>query len=571
MARLFCEHTKRQTQSLNGAWRFLTDPKDVGESEGWSSLLPEGKTVSVPSVWNMERGLLTYEGVVWYEKSFYSEGGTLRFCFEAVMTEAKVWLDGQYLGSHYGGFCQFELIAPDVKEGMHTLTVRVDNRFDAQSIPQAVVDWYHYGGITRGVSVETLKGICVLSQRMEYTLSEKLDRATCRVVAELYNEGKRLKNTSVRIDIDGKIVCEGSFEVRGRKTAEVVLGEFELEDIRLWDIGKPELYTVSITTDTDDLIDRVGFRKVEVKDGKVLLNGRAVEFRGVNRHEEHPEFGFAFPPALMRRDLELALEMGCNAIRGSHYPNSKEFVDLLDETGVMFWSEIPIWGNGFSDEALADKVVVSRGLQMHREMLKYYYNHPCIVMWGMHNEIHTYHQAAYNMSKLYYGFLKENGGNRLVVYACDRPRQDICFEFCDVVCLNQYFGWYYGYEEDAWEKFIEEFSVRLESLGMGDKPIVMSEFGYAAMAGYHDDDGILWSEENQAKQLVHCVRLFHEHPKVVGAFIWQFCDIRTSRQVGLTRARGFNNKGIVNEYRKPKLAYYAVKQEFCAFAKEENK
>ncbi len=571
MARLFCEHMKRQTQSLNGAWKLLTDPKDIGESEGWSSSLPEGKTVSVPSVWNMERGLLTYEGVVWYEKSFYSEGGTLRFCFGAVMTEGKVWLDGKYLGSHYGGFCQFELIAPDVEAGMHTLIVRVDNSFNAQSIPQAFVDWYHYGGITRGVSVETLKGICVLSQRMEYTLSEGLDRAACRVVAELYNEGKRLKSASVNVEIDGKTVCSDTVAVRGRRTAEVVLGEFELEDIRLWDIGKPELYTISVTTDTDDLIDRVGFRKVEVKDGKVLLNGRSIEFRGVNRHEEHPEFGFAFPPSLMRRDLELALEMGCNAIRGSHYPNSKEFVDLLDEMGVMFWSEIPIWGCGFSDEALADKVVVARGLEMHREMLKYYYNHPCIVMWGMHNEIHLYHEAAYKMSELYYGFLKENGGNRLVVYACNYPKEDICLEFCDLACLNMYFGWYYGYEDDAWEKFIEEFSARLDLLGMGDKPMVMSEFGCAAMAGYHDDDSILWSEENQAKQLSHCVRLFHEHPKVSGSFIWQFCDIRTSRQTGLNRARGFNNKGIVNEYRKPKLAYYAVKQEYCAFAKEETK
>lgn len=570
MARIFCEHITRQVQSLDGAWCFSTDPKKVGEDEGWQNGIPGGHTVSVPSVWNTECGLLTYEGAAWYEKSFYTKGGTLRFCFGAVMTEGKVWLDGEYLGSHYGGFAQFDLIVPDVAEGFHTLTVRVDNSFDDHSIPQKLVDWYHYGGITRSVSVETLVGVCVLSNRLEYTLSDDLGSASCQLVVELYNAGKRLKATTVTAAIDGNTVNTETVEVRGHKKLTVTLPAFEMNNIRLWDIGKPELYGIRITTDTDDLCDRVGFRKVEVKDRKVWLNGKVVEFRGVNRHEEHPDFGFAFPFSLMKRDIDLALEMGCNALRGSHYPNAQEFIDLLDETGMMFWSEIPIWGGGFPDEALADKLVLKRGLEMHREMVKYYYNHPSIVIWGMHNEIHSYHKNAHAMSKLYYEFLKENGGNRVVVFATCHPMKDICLEFCDAICINQYFGWYYGYEDNAWENFLTEFDKRTEELGVSHKPIIMSEFGCAAMAGCHDDEDILWCEENQAKQITHCLKLFHEYPAVVGSFIWQFFDMRTSREAGLNRARGFNNKGLMNEHRKPKLGYYAAQKCYKAFAEEDN-
>jgi beta-glucuronidase len=243
---------------------------------------------------------------------------------------------------------------------------------------------------------------------------------------------------------------------------------------------------------------------------------------------------------------------------------------MLDERGILFWSEIPIWGCGFSDEALADPLVVERGLKMHEEMVKYYYNHPSIVIWGMHNEINTYSEVARDMSKIYYDFLKKNGGNRLVTFATCYPEKDICLDLCDVICLNLYYGWYYGYEEDAWERFLERFSAKTEELGVAHKPIIMSEFGCAAMFGCHDDENILWSEENQAKQISYCLTLFHAHPRIAGSFIWQFCDMRTCLEAGINRARGFNNKGLLNEYRKPKLAYREAKRLYNSFANERN-
>ena len=110
MQRLFTDHILRKTETLNGTWNFRIDPENRGVEEKWYLGLSDSEPVTVPSVWNTQFGLLTYCGAAWYEKRFHTEGGCLRFCFEGVMTEADVWLDGVHLGYHYGGFCQFDFI-----------------------------------------------------------------------------------------------------------------------------------------------------------------------------------------------------------------------------------------------------------------------------------------------------------------------------------------------------------------------------------------------------------------------------------------------------------------------------
>lgn len=568
MLRTFDEHRIRKVQDLCGTWSFRIDPEDSGEAEGWASCLPDACEVTVPSVWNTQLGLLEYEGAAWYQRTFHTDGGCLLFCFGAVMTLADVWLDGVKLGSHYGGFCQFDLIAPQVGPGVHTLTVRADNRFDAHAIPMPKVDWYHYGGITRDVTVESLEGICVLHNRMEYTLSNDLTSANCRFVLELYNAESSEASSQVAVALDGKQVYSGSATLPAGGSMTITTPDFTVSDVRLWNVGKAELYDICCTTDTDDLYDRTGFRLVEVVGQRVCINRKPLEIRGVNRHEEHPDWGMAFPAGLMKRDLDIIEDLGCNSVRGSHYPNAPAFVDMLDSRGLTFWSEVPFWGHGYNEETSGDPIVVERGLMMHKEMVKYYYNHPSIILWGMHNEMPTETQPMLEMTKLYYPFLKENGGNRLVSYATDRPIKDICLEYCDIICLNRYAGWYYK-KRDEWQLELDEFRARRAELGLEHKPVIYSEFGGAAIYGHHTFDDLRGTEEYQATMLDMCLKTFHADPMVCGFYIWQFCDMRTCRQMGLDRARSYNNKGILNEYRKPKQAYYAVKKCYKAFAEEE--
>ncbi len=569
MPRLFEVSTKRRSECLDGFWRFQTDPQDRGECEGWYNGLPAGETCAVPSVWNCDLSLLQYEGAAFYQRELYTDGGTLRFCFEGVMTDATVWLDDMLIGSHCGGFCEFDCIVSHVAAGHHRLTVRADNRFHKTSIPQKNVDWYHYGGITRHVRVEQLHGVCVLNDQLHYDLELAVRRAHCHFVLELYNAEDHPVTAPLTACVGDRTVVEATVSLGAGERIEWRSPTFVLEDLRLWDVSDPYLYKIEISTQTDSLCDRTGFRTVEVCEGALLLNGRPIELRGVNRHEEHPDFGMAFPEALMKRDLDIIGDLGCNTVRGSHYPNAQSFVDMLDARGLLFWSEIPIWGWGFSLEALSDPAVIAHGLEMHREMVKYYFNHPSVIIWGMHNEIHTESPASLEMSKLYYTYLKQNGGGRIVTYATDKiSKGDLCLSYCDVVSINAYHGWYSGNVE-SWGGFLQEIRDRLAEANVAHKPVIISEFGAAALYGQHTFDHIPWTEEYQADLLASCIELFHADPTVVGYYIWQFCDIRTCPQMGLNRARGFNNKGILNEHRKPKAAYHAVKALYRCFAKEE--
>lgn len=570
MKRLFNEHLKRNVIDLSGAWRFLLDTENDGEAQGWNNGLPNGETVIVPSVWNNELRLLNYEGCGWYEKKLKTTEGTLLLEFESVMTTATVWLDGVKIGEHYGAFTQFEFIVNNVSCGEHTLIVRADNRIDKQSFPQRYTDWFNYGGIARNVAVHELNGISILLNHVTYELTNDLKSASVSAELELYNASDKTLSSPVSVTVGDAVVYSDSVTLGGYERKQVKAPSVTLNDIALWDVDAPNLYTVVATTDTDDFIDKIGFRKIEVSGGDILLNNKSIELLGVNRHEEHPDWGFAFPPKLMKKDIDLMLDMGCNTVRGSHYPNSKIFIDMLDEKGILFWSEIPMWGCGFGEEALKDPVIVERGLNMHKEMTRQYYNHPSIIIWGMHNEICTPYPCTYEISRLYSEHLRANGGNRLITHAANHPFEDTSMDFDDIICINYYYGWYNhpgstGKFTD-WDVFVEKFGKHIKERGWGDKPVIMSEFGAAALAGFHSPfDTVRWSEEYQRDLLEHCLELFHRTDYMRGTYIWQFCNIRTSPSMDINRVRYFNNKGIVDEYRNPKASYFKVKELYNRF------
>ncbi|MBE6674996.1 MAG: beta-glucuronidase [Ruminococcaceae bacterium] len=564
MKRLFNEHLKRKVTDLGGAWKFLLDPDKVGEEQGWYKGLPSGETVIVPSVWNNELGLLNYEGCGWYEKKIITGASTVLLEFESVMTTATVWLDGNKLGEHYGAFTQFEFIVNDVSLGEHTLVVRADSTIEKNSFPQRYTDWFNYGGIARDVFAHELEGISILTNHIVYELADDLKSAKVCAELDLYNACKDELSSSISVMLGETEIYNGSITLGGYERKSVVTPSVTLNDIALWDTDTPNLYTVVVSTDTDDLIDKVGFRKIEVKNGDILLNNKSIEFYGVNRHDEHPDWGFAFPAKLMKKDLDLICDMGCNTIRGSHYPNTKIFVDMLDERGILFWSEIPMWGCGFSWEALQNPVIIGRGLNMHKEMTRYYYNHPSIIIWGMHNEIDTSKDFTLDLTKQYYEHLREFGGNRLITHASNHPLNDLCMGYNDIVCINIYHGWYnYGGTGSLkdWDKFVVDLKNYMTEKGWFGKPVIMSEFGAAALAGFHSHfDNVRWSEEYQRDLLEYCIELFHKTDYMRGTYLWQFCNIRTSPSMDINRVRYFNNKGILDEYRNPKAAYFKVKE-----------
>lgn len=553
--RLFDEHKKRKISLLDGIWDFASDEENAGENEQWYKKFPENSIkVAVPSCINNRLGYINFQDIAWYKKDFFASGA-ITVKFHAVTEYAKVYLDGKYLGDHYGGFTSFEFDTV-VESGMHTLVVRVDPRSTEDTIPLWAVDWHHYCGIIRSVEVFEHKTVSIKAMQADYELSDSLTSADVKITATLKNHTAEKIEKSVQIEIDGTTVYNERVTVGD---TEEICARVKLDNVRLWDVGKPELYTVTVSTDDDDLTDRIGFRRIEVDGKRILLNKKPIKITGVNRHEEHPEWGFAMPAQLNAKDVDILKDLNVNAVRGSHYPNSHLFVDMCDAEGILFWSEIPMWG--FQKESLARELVIKRGLAMHTEMVNQYRNHPSVIIWGMHNEVATDSQEGRAITEQFVNCVRSLDPSRLITYATDRVQRDVCLDLVDFISLNQYVGWYGGEIKD-WAGSIAKTKNRLKEMGVDNKPIVMSEFGTGAIFGNKSFEELRWSENYQVEFYRHTLDLFLNDEDISGVYLWQFSDIRSNPKWSLMRVRGFNNKGLVNEYRQPKLAYYTVKEIF---------
>jgi beta-glucuronidase len=267
------------------------------------------------------------------------------------------------------------------------------------------------------------------------------------------------------------------------------------------------------------------------------------------------------PKSLIKRDIDIIRDMNCNAIRTSHYPNSQWTIDYCDEVGILFWAEIPMWN--LTQDATRNELTHSRAISMEREMIEENYHHPSIVFWGMHNECATDTEDVYRLTEKMVKTARELDSSRLITYATNKVRLDvrreICFDLCDVVSLNHYIGWYFPLEDGDWNDFMKEYEDVLASTNSIDKPFVMSEFGFGAIPGVNSFDAGRWSEDYQADALEFTLNELLNNERMSGGYIWQFADIRTE-QDNLGRPRGFNNKGILDEYRRPKRAYRTVRK-----------
>lgn len=557
MVRLFKRYNLRKSTILDGVWQFKTDPNNEGLAQKWYERFPEDNMgVVIPSCWNNELGLYDYEGQAWYKTIFSTTQKNFNLHFYGVTGLCTVYVDGKQVGTHYGGFTGFEVLIKDLEVGQHTLVLAVDNTHDdLNTIPLAKVDWFHYGGITRSVELMDLGNVWIKDYRIDYKLSNALNNANLSfdVTLEGLKDEAYKRNLCIYID-ENKVY---STTVEGKGLLKLNVRDITLENLKLWDVDSPNLYNIRFEIEDDDIIDRIGFRDIKVENNKILLNGKEIYLKGVNRHEDHPEWGFSVPLKLMKKDIDIIKNLGCNTIRGSHYPNAPIFLDYLDQEGILFWEEIPMWG--FPEAPLKNPLIMERGLLMHEEMVKRDLHHPSIIMWGMHNEIDTRTDAAYAITKAFSEKVRSLDTSRPLTFATMFPLEDICLPLVDIISINKYFGWYHDNLE-GWATFLSDFKVKLTKEKLEHMAVIISEFGAGAIYGDRTFEGPKWTENYQDKYLEYTLNLFHKDPIISGTYIWQFCDIRSSKELELGRPRSFNNKGILNEYRKPKMAYWTVQK-----------
>lgn len=178
----------------------------------------------------------------------------------------------------------------------------------------------------------------------------------------------------------------------------------------------------------------------------------------------------------------------------------------------------------------------------------------------MNNECATETEEGFKFNKMLVEQVRSLDDSRLVTFATDRALSDVTLSLVDVIGINRYFGWYGG-EVGGFELFLQQYEEYSKQMGSYGKPVIMAEFGGAGIFGDIGwEENRMFSEDYQARILESALNIFKKDKQISGTYIWQFADIRSDVPRFRDRARGFNNKGLVNEYRKPKLAYGSVKK-----------
>lgn len=553
MVRAFPTHKIRKNTELSSTlWNFCTLEK--GEK---GSI----KQVPVPGCWETYPDTMNYRGQGIYTRTFEA-GGNVHLEFKGISHTATIYVDGEQIASHYNAYTPFHVVLPDLSRGEHCLEVIADNSFSPESALHIPNDYQSYGGISRAVVCEEVSDTYI--QWIHFTPLRKENGWHGRIQICLRKLKKIPFAGKIQIDWNGKSLTMAVVFLETEGEHVIELGTVCCQGAKEWSPETPELSFVTATLldkdniPIDDLIERVGFREITVQGKDILLNGKKLYIKGFCRHEDHPHFGCALPYAAMQHDLMLVKDMGGNSIRTSHYPNDELFLDLCDEQGILVWEENH--ARGLNEEAMRNPNFERQCEDCIREMINAHYNHPSIYIWGILNECASQTEYGRECYAAQYALIQELDPYRPRSSASCMVKSDICLDLPEIVSFNIYPKWYF---DTPVREFLDDLYqwVQKDSEGAG-KPFLVTEIGAGAIYGYHTPTRVKWSEEYQQEALQEQLEAVLGYEECSGVYIWQFCDCRVSNECFSGRPRTMNNKGIVDEYRRPKLAYDVVKKLF---------
>lgn len=555
----------RKTTSLNGKWTAILDPTGIGDwRQVWLEKKPQKKTdffeysfegapvLQVPGDFNSQMCELTYyEGIVWYKKQFNHSvkmGKRLFLHFGAVNYLADVYLNGEKLGSHEGGFTPFQFeITGKVRDGDNSLIVKVDNRRLQNGLPGVGYDWLNYGGITRDVDLIETDDTFI----EDYFIQLKKGSLDT-VLGWVKLNGTQAKQ-AIEIEIP-ELKLRYKTKSNNDGLARV---EFK-SDFELWSPETPKLYKVTVKSNTDFVVDTVGFRSIEVRGSQVLLNREPVFLKAVNIHEENPyKKARAYSTEDARVLLNAAKELGCNLVRLAHYPHSENMIREAERMGLMVWDELPVYQHiQFSDSLMPFKLE-----QMLHEMVGRDKNRCGVVVWALSNE--TYPGTPNRNEALIELTQKCRGldSTRLISHVINTQGyqnntfdvQDPLYQYSDLLAINEYIGWYIPWQgkpsDTKW------------NVAFPNKPIFISEFGGEAVYGNNHgpaDEAAYWTEGYQEKVYIDQIEMFNTIPNLCGVCPWLLFDYKSLGRMNQVYQKGYNRKGLLSEDGEKKKAWHIM-------------
>ncbi len=545
----------RKIGNWNQNWRFAkTAELPASMPAGWEA-------VNLPHTWNavdgQDGGNDYWRGTAMYCKAFGKPEWNGRVFLEflgAAMT-ADVYVNGQHLTHHEGGYSAIRVDITDVLEEQNLLCVAVNNSANDRVYPQKA-DFTFYGGLYRGVNL-------ILVPETHFELVK--DGTPGIKVTPIVSDDLQSATVTVETWQNGGTV---TYTLNGEsKTVESVSGhataEFTVENVHLWDgLDDPYLYTVTASLDSGDKIStRFGCRKIGFDAEKgFLLNGKLYPLRGVSRHQDRAGLGNALTVKEHREDMELIREIGANTIRLAHYQHAQEFYDLCDEYGMVVWAEIP-----YITEHMPNGR--QNTLDQMRELITQCYNHPSIVCWGLSNEV-AVHGVSVDLMENH--VLLNDLCHRMdttrpttMAHAFMLEQESPLIQVADIGGYNLYFGWYMGTLEQN-DSFFDEYHDKFPKRVMG-----FSEYGADCNVQFQSakpEQGD-YSEQYQCKYHEYILDCIDRHPWMWATHAWNMFDFAADgRDEG--GAHGLNQKGLVTIDRKIKKdAFYLYK---AAWNKEES-
>lgn len=578
-----------QTIDLNGLWDFVVDldPKyhdDRAIHASPTYARPDWDRrrwhkVAVPGVWNKYAERLNiYEGVCWYAREFAApslpKGATALLRFGGVNYACRVFLNGTEIGGHEGGYTEFVVdVSTALREGRNHVAVQVDNRATTTKLPPCL-GYFNYGGIHRDVTLELHPSAFIADLFLRCEPSEQGGRLRAEGHVTKAKNGMRVA-----------VACNGVEVAQGLDGDGAFRAEIDVPSVTPWTPQTPALYPVRVRLVEDETVlhevaQHVGFRRIEIADGRILLNGNPIFLKGICYVYDSPAHGLVLKPEQFLTDLALVKELGAEAIR-SHFPFTHEFYEACDRMGIMVWIEPPIYclhpKTDATGTVFADPAFKALAASMLREMILHARNHPSVILYSAGNECNTDNAEARAFFQELCDEVRRLDDTRLLSYASLYGRVGPLAEMVDVVGVNEYWGWYdriYGGkgltpEEEAMKGRAD---VRVEPIDLtalekkldelkesARKPLLLTEFGADSIPGYSSRSRDLWSEEYHADLIRDTFALAKRHPEICGTFPFCLTDYRDPSKFVNAYWDYMNYKGVVSYERRPKLAFHALK------------
>ncbi|MEM1257677.1 MAG: glycoside hydrolase family 2 TIM barrel-domain containing protein [Bacteroidota bacterium] len=570
----------RPTSVLNGNWKYVVDPYDTGyrNHRNWmpfdevvstkASAKPyytdkvmenrwdrveynfnTSPEIGVPGDWNSQfEKLEYYEGAIWYRTTFdydLAMGKELYLYFGAANYQTDVYLNGEKVGQHLGGFDPFDFnIAKMLKPKGNSLVVRVDNRREKHRVPNYTTDWWNYGGITRDVKLVEVPKTHIQDYKIQ--LDPKNPSKIKGYIKVANGNGKKV---AVSIH-EANIYKELILDVDGFAILEI-----PVKKLKKWYPERPKLYEVTLKTQEDELVDHIGFRTIETKGSDILLNGQSLFLRGISLHEENPlRAGRARSMEDAKMLLGWAKELNCNFVRLAHYPHNENMPRLADKMGLLLWEEIPVyWGIDYENPIAFNQAKSQLETLIHRDK-----NRASVIIWSVANETPEVPSRLRFLRDLKEIALSIDD-TRFVSAALERDEKstantvkipDPFAEDVDIISCNEYIGWYSGLPERC-----NEITWDLPK----NKPFLVSEFGGGALYNHHRDKITRWTEEYQKYLYEEQLKMLKRIPTLRGMTPWILVDFRSPRR-NLPRIQdGWNRKGLISNGGFKKQAFFVLK------------